>query len=271
MKDDYRRLLQAASELRNWITPSEIAAQLTKHGYAVSDQSMTNWKSRGLSKEGILRASSILGCRPLWLETGQGAMTDERAMSQHSNTFVADDSSAADTSGNQAQHLATSSSQRQGSGVFKPIIEWDKPEDLPEGQYVFVRRMRVRLSAGNGHLIFDEEEGEPLAFTTRWIKSRGLSSAHLVVVTAAGDSMEPTIRDGNLILIDRAQTTMQEGHVFAIRYGDELRVKRLYARYDGGLILRSDNRSKYPDQEIPAPDLRHIDIVGRVVWSAGEM
>lgn len=151
------------------------------------------------------------------------------------------------------------------------VVEWSRPEDLPHGQYAFVRRMRVRVSAGNGQIVFEEEEEDPLAFTTRWIKSRGLNCAHLVIVSATGDSMEPTIRDGSLLLIDRAQTSPQEGKVFAIRYGDEMRVKRIYSRYDGGLILRSDNRSQYPDQEIPAADLRHIEIVGRIVWSAGEM
>lgn len=73
---DYKRLLQAASELKHWKTPAEISAGLTKGGYEVSAQTLTNWASRGVSKEGRLSASRIIGCRPHWIETGVGEMQD---------------------------------------------------------------------------------------------------------------------------------------------------------------------------------------------------
>jgi len=154
---------------------------------------------------------------------------------------------------------------------WRPILEWERPEDLPEDHYVIVPRVRVRLSAGNGHLVFEEEEGPPLAFTTRWIKSRGLTRSMLVLVHAAGDSMEPRIQDGDLLLIDRGQTAVKDGRVYVLRYGSELRIKRLYRRYDGGLIIRSDHSAKYPDEAVPPHDLAHVEVIGRVVWVAGEM
>lgn len=73
---DYKRLLQAANELKHWKTPAEISAGLTKGGYEVSAQTLTNWASRGVSKEGRLSASRIIGCRPHWIETGEGEMQD---------------------------------------------------------------------------------------------------------------------------------------------------------------------------------------------------
>jgi hypothetical protein len=76
VKDDYRRLLAAARDLKGWDGASAIATHLSLAGYKVSEQTMTNWKSRGLSFEAYLRTSQIIGCRPNWLETGGGPMKD---------------------------------------------------------------------------------------------------------------------------------------------------------------------------------------------------
>lgn len=73
---DYLRLLQAAKELKGWPSPATIAARLTENGYEVSLQKLGNWKTRGLSKEGVSEVSKILGIRPAWLETGSGEMVD---------------------------------------------------------------------------------------------------------------------------------------------------------------------------------------------------
>ena len=57
--------------------------------------------------------------------------------------------------------------------------------------------------------------------------------------------------------------------VYALRYGNDLRIKRLYRRLDGTLILRSDN-PRYKDEEVP-PVLaeEHITIIGRVRDKSG--
>lgn len=77
MNEDYLRLLESARELRDWITPAEVARGLTAGGFTVSDQIMTNWKSRGISASGILDASRIIGCRPEFIRSGQMPMKDE--------------------------------------------------------------------------------------------------------------------------------------------------------------------------------------------------
>lgn len=76
MATDYDRLLIAAEEIKGWLTPSEVATGLTRGGYEVTPQKLTNWKSRGISKEGLLSAAPILGCRIDWLKTGEGSMRD---------------------------------------------------------------------------------------------------------------------------------------------------------------------------------------------------
>ena len=74
-KDQYARLLDAASFLKGWDTPAKLAEMLTRNGYATSPQALCNWKTRGLSFESILKCSRIIGCDPLWLEDGARTMT----------------------------------------------------------------------------------------------------------------------------------------------------------------------------------------------------
>ena len=151
-----------------------------------------------------------------------------------------------------------------------PITTWDDPSDLPEGQYVIIPRRRINLSAGNGNLVFEEEEAPGLAFTTQWVRQTGIKPNNAIVVYAKGDSMEPKIHDGDILLVDLAVTQVRDGEVYAVRYNHEVRVKRLFCRYDGSLILRSDNAAKYPDEVVP-PEHQdgHVHILGRVIWRGG--
>ncbi len=76
MKDDYKRLMKAAKEMKGLNTASELADALTSAGYEVSPQTLTNLASRGVSKEGRLNAARVIGCRPHWIEFGDGQMVD---------------------------------------------------------------------------------------------------------------------------------------------------------------------------------------------------
>ncbi len=184
------------------------------------------------------------------------------------------DASAPSENQLQANRCKTVKSKRATTSDIQliEIIAWENPEDLPDDQYAIVPRVRLKLSDGNGNLITEELPDAPLAFKTEWLKRKGVKRSNLVVVNAIGDSMEPAICCGALLLIDTGSTEIVDGRVYALRYGDELRVKRLYKRYDGGIIIRSDNRGKYPDETLAASDLNdRIYVIGRAIWQAGDL
>lgn len=74
MTSDYARLLEAARLIKGWDTPADIARNLTLAGFRVTEQMMTNWKSRGLSKAACLTAPGIIGCSAAWLQRREGPM-----------------------------------------------------------------------------------------------------------------------------------------------------------------------------------------------------
>lgn len=156
--------------------------------------------------------------------------------------------------------------------AWHPVIAWETPADLPDNEFALVSRRAVKLAAGDGKMVFEDEELPPLPFRADWLRGRRVTKhANLVIVYAEGDSMEPDIRDGDAVLLDMGQREIVDGQVYAIDYGGHLRVKRLQKRWDGGLIILSDNSEKYPPESLPPDHASHIMVLGRVIWRGGSV
>ncbi len=153
-----------------------------------------------------------------------------------------------------------------------PIALWESESDLEPG-FVFVPRMTIRLAAGDGCEVIEESEKDKRqAFRAEWIRTLGLDAKKLVCMNAQGDSMIPEINDGDSLLVDRSQTQIIDGKIYAIRFGNSLKVKRLYKTLSGVLIQSANaDKNKYRDEEITGSNLEHIEVLGRVVWKGGLM
>lgn len=152
-----------------------------------------------------------------------------------------------------------------------PIAVWEYPEELPEGQFIKVPRLDVRLSAGRGcgeHPEVDLLRDSPQVFRSEWARKERLKPDALASMYAHGRSMEPRICDGDSLLIDTSQSIVLDGRVYAIWYAGELRVKRLFKRVDGGITINSDN-GDFPKVDVPHAEMEHVRIIGRVVHVQG--
>lgn len=137
--------------------------------------------------------------------------------------------------------------------------------DLP-AYIVAIPESEVTFSAGNGHTVdYAVVEEAALAYYRRdWLIQERLNPAHLKRFKVKGDSMEPLLYEGDRVLVNLAEVNVVDGKVYALRYGAELRIKRVLRHLDGTLILRSDNKL-YGDEIVPAALANeHIQIVGRV-------
>ena len=135
-----------------------------------------------------------------------------------------------------------------------------------ERSWIDVPRLALGASAGPGA----EPEGElafdSIRFSWRWLRSLGLQPSLLSTIVVSGDSMEPTLRDGDEILVDRKPRAVRDG-IHVVRLGDSLLVKRLDTGRPGKVVLLSDNPA-YPPIECLGADLT---VVGRVVWKGGRI
>ena len=118
----------------------------------------------------------------------------------------------------------------------------------------------VRTAAGAGEMVF--EEAADLHITvSRSLLPGWARPSRLACIRAVGDSMEPTLHDGDLILLDRSHIEPLDGHVFVAHTGDGLVVKRL--RHDGHRWELASDNPAYP----PRPAGDGARVVGRVAWS----
>jgi phage repressor protein C with HTH and peptisase S24 domain len=130
-------------------------------------------------------------------------------------------------------------------------------------------RYDVEASAGAGAAVHSEQIVDFLAFDTDWLKRvMRVDPKRLALITALGDSMTPTIRDGDLLLLDLSVDRVRDNAIYALRIGDALVVKRVQRRLDGGMRIISDNQV-YPPDEVSSRDATELQIVGRVVWHGG--
>ncbi len=108
-----------------------------------------------------------------------------------------------------------------------------------------------------------------LSFNHFWLLKSGLDPQNLRLIRAHGDSMSPTIKDSDLLMIDISQTAFNGDAVYILRLDSNgLVAKRLQQSVDKGLYLVNDN-SAYREQHIPDAQKEALDIIGKVVWSAG--
>ncbi|MBF5007619.1 S24 family peptidase [Diaphorobacter caeni] len=211
----------------------------------VSAATVTAWFTMSEKVTGISRSHAELICRefdlsisPLWLAEGKGPR--ETTGADHRTNVI-------------ALH----------------------PEDALPEDVVQIEEYKVHFSGGNGNTVVTyelEEDSEPATYRLSWLQKHRLSVKHLKRFKVRGESMEPMLFDEDSILVNLAEgefEQIKDGKVYAFRYGDELRVKRLYRRLDGGLTLRSYN-SEYKDEDLtPSQVAQHITLIGRVRDKSG--
>ena len=147
--------------------------------------------------------------------------------------------------------------------------ELGAPGDLSyeaPGEWVDVPRLPLEASAGPGAVGAAEVAFDAFRFSQRWLREQGLEASALSSIRVMGDSMEPLLRDGDEILVDRTSRAFREG-VHVIRLGDALHVKLLQAVPPDRLRLISKN----PAYETVEVGMSDVDVVGRVVWKGGRL
>jgi len=139
-------------------------------------------------------------------------------------------------------------------------------------EFAQVRRVDVSVSAGHGALVVEEYSKSALTFRRSFLQEIGVTPSSAVIVTVKGRSMEPTIRDGAVLLVSTSAKTVINGEVYAFRGDGQLYVKRLHRQSDASLLAISDNpdREAYPDMHIAAYD-QDFEIIGRALWMGARL
>jgi phage repressor protein C with HTH and peptisase S24 domain len=114
-----------------------------------------------------------------------------------------------------------------------------------DADFVQIQMVKLRLSAGITGFRTEPEQrdGGTLGLRRSWIERHQLHPKHLIAIVVKGESMEPSLYEGDIVVINTLDTRPVDGAVYAFNYEGEAVVKRL-TRDAGQWWLTSDN----PDQ-----------------------
>lgn len=137
-----------------------------------------------------------------------------------------------------------------------------EPEVRRDPDLVEIDQIDLRFGMGATYLD-GSVETEKRVFSRSWLRNFTRAAPEQLFWTLGdGDSMEPTIRSGEVILIDRSQSTLRSADaIWAVTVGDIVQVKRLRPRASGAVEILSDNPAVPPDLAVDG----ELHIIGRVV------
>lgn len=126
--------------------------------------------------------------------------------------------------------------------------------------------IHISPSCGHGTVVVDNADVTPVKIGQEVIKDlwNVNNPDVLKLFKASGDSMDPTIEDGNILLVDTSRVDYHNGGIYVLTLNNDWFVKRLRLRMTGELDIISDN-DKYPIETLKPDTETEVKVIGRVI------
>jgi len=129
--------------------------------------------------------------------------------------------------------------------------------------YALIPRVMATAGAGESFDTSGKIAGY-YAFRVDFLRASMIPQDKAVTMFVRGDSMDPVIKDGDMILIDQHDTEPRDGGIYLLNLAGALMVKRIF-RLPAGWRLHSEN-TKYQPTDVIGDELSSLKIFGRVRW-----
>lgn len=128
-----------------------------------------------------------------------------------------------------------------------------------------IEYINIHPSCGHGTIVLDDAEVIPVRIGKELIQDVWKANPHdLKLFKASGDSMQPLIEDGDILLVNTARKDFNNGGIFLLTINNDWFIKRLRLRITGDLDIISEN-PKYPTETLSPKNSIEITILGRVI------
>ncbi|MGX2968768.1 XRE family transcriptional regulator [Ursidibacter sp. B-7004-1] len=135
---------------------------------------------------------------------------------------------------------------------------------LQEGISMINGYPSINVSAGFGSFnegVTQPEGQEP--YSDALLASLGVKASNCGVFWANGDSMQPTIDDGDQLLVDLSKKEVKGNKIYLVQNDESVWVKRVRVEWNY-VELISDNKEYRPIQ-ITSEEAQNLQIIGQVV------
>ncbi|MFQ5672834.1 MAG: XRE family transcriptional regulator [Nitrospinales bacterium] len=158
------------------------------------------------------------------------------------------------------EYLLTGKSGRRAS-----VVGYSE-KNLPPG-ISLIKKLKGAASAGYG-LKTDDTVDVQLAFRDDWLEQFG-GPEKLLAMYIEGDSMEPTLQDQDVVVINKnIREISPGGGIYSLTWQGKRMIKRLQLNPKTKMVkIKSDNPN-YDDLE---SSLHDISIDGKLIWYGREM
>ncbi len=172
-----------------------------------------------------------------------------------------------------AARLAVSGYGRELTSAWLGANQAERPygaRQSPREGFVYLPLKEVEAAAGGGSLIDSERVVDVLAFREEWIRQElHARPDDLDLIYVKGDSMEPDLRAGDIILLDHTDTRASREGVYVIQMDGALLVKQLQ-RLPGGVVKVISRNAAYESFTVTVASIEDPNgfaVIGRVVWA----
>ena len=124
----------------------------------------------------------------------------------------------------------------------------------------------VAVAVGSGAMSYDGTVVRMVAFSPEILRDLGVRAGNCHLLTVRGDSMEPGLSDGSMILVDRGSLELRDRRVYVLWTEDGVVVKRMVRHEGFGWVLMSDN-----PLWVPMPMGEEVQVIGEVRWSCRKL
>ena len=142
-----------------------------------------------------------------------------------------------------------------------------QPVNNAEEEFMQIPKVRARLCAGGGSFEVGSEIEGYYSFRKDWLSRKG-NADKMVLMDIFGNSMEPELKEGDVVLIDESKKDILAGSIYAVGIDDTIMVKRLEKR-PKRLALLSEN-TKNETIYMEGEDLNRVRLIGKVLWVGSE-
>nr|WP_227556860.1 helix-turn-helix transcriptional regulator [Acinetobacter johnsonii] len=200
---------------------SKLSQEETAKVMDESPQTITNWKKRGISKSGALKAAACFGVSAQWILSGEGVKSND---------------------------------------TVSKVSEWDQNTPIEDDEVEIPFYKEILVSCGSGSLVeIIGNETRKLRMSKATLRQYGVESSNAYALTAFGDSMTPVINNGATVYVDIGRTNIVDGKIYAINHGGLFKFKYLYRMPKGGVRIVSANKEEYPEEVLTAEEILEQD------------
>lgn len=155
------------------------------------------------------------------------------------------------------------------------VGSYHEEDPIPDG-YVAIPEYRVTFGAGSHEPPTIEEEkcSRKALYRDDFFESHRVRPEYCKRYKVCGDSMHPTLNDGDTVLVVENPERIVDGGIYVFSVRNELMIKRLYRRANGTIVIHSDNEDgRYIDEELTPEDQEreYFRLYGRAIERSGAL